>query len=172
MSAAWLACIPTVVLVSVASSPAAQLPWMNASLPVDARVELLLGAMSNQEKTAQLNYGTIDTMSCTRSIFIPFSLTPYNYARPYREWNTVEAYGCLQHADDTVLRCYCNPSLDSGTRLFPSSSTNASIIIEQAAFSGGVGGIGCELPAAECPAFLAAVQAGLKKELRVRASPV
>lgn len=59
MSAAWLACIPTVVLVSVASSPAAQLPWMNASLPVDARVELLLGAMSNQEKTAQLNYGTI-----------------------------------------------------------------------------------------------------------------
>lgn len=62
MSAAWLACIPTVVLVSVASSPAAQLPWMNASLPVDARVELLLGAMSNQEKTAQLNYGTIHVL--------------------------------------------------------------------------------------------------------------
>lgn len=68
MSAAWLACIPTVVLVSVASSPAAQLPWMNASLPVDARVELLLGAMSNQEKTAQLNYGTIQCL-----VHAPFS---------------------------------------------------------------------------------------------------
>lgn len=124
---------------------------------------------SRKDCPAQLRY---HTMSCTRSIFIPFSLTPYNCARPYRDWNTVDAYSCLQHADDTVLRCYCNPSLDSGTRLFPSSSTNASIIIEQAAFSGGVGGIGCELPAAECPAFLAAVQAGLTKELRVRASPV
>ena len=47
------------VALTVACTSSGQQPWMDKTLPVDARVELLLGALTNQEKTAQLNYGTV-----------------------------------------------------------------------------------------------------------------
>ena len=65
-------------------------PWMDTTKTVDERTDLLLAALTNQEKNAQLGYGT---------------------------------------------------------RLYPGSSTNASVVIAHAAANGGVGGIGCELPA-------------------------
>ena len=32
-------------------------PWMDSTLPVDERVSLLLGSLTNHEKNAQLSYG-------------------------------------------------------------------------------------------------------------------
>merc|ERR1719453_785336 len=46
--------------VSAAADRAASRPWLNASLGVDQRVKLLLAAMTNGEKAAQLDYSCCD----------------------------------------------------------------------------------------------------------------
>jgi beta-glucosidase-like glycosyl hydrolase len=87
-------------------------PWLDASLPVDVRVEALMGQLNNTEKNAQLSYGT--------------------------------------------------GAIGGGL-----GSTNATITIDGAVAVGGVGGIGCSLPANQCAAWNAKIQAGLKDRLRV-----
>ena len=60
-----------------------------------------------------------------------------------------------------------NAQLSYGTRTLPGGSTNATAVIEAALQRGGIGGIGCELPAAECADFLATIQTALKQKSRL-----
>ena len=88
-------------------------PWMDRTLPVDKRVELLLSQMNNEEKNAQLAYGTTTS-------------TGINASR----------------AVDTILAVH------------------------------GVGGIGCDLPAAQCPQLMRDINAGLKARMRLWIPPM
>ena len=62
-----------------------------------------------------------------------------------------------------------NAQLTYGTRIVPKGSTNpnGSLVVEAAAKWSGIGGTGCELPAPECPAMMANIQAGLREKLRI-----
>jgi hypothetical protein len=54
-----------------------------------------------------------------------------------------------------------NAQLSYGTRVVKGGSTNGTLVVEAAVLRGGIGGIGCELWAGDCPHLMAAVQAGL-----------
>lgn len=59
--------------------------------------------------------------------------------------------------------------LNYGTRIVPGGSIDpsGSLVVEAAVEWHGIGGTGCELPAEQCPAMMARIQAGLKKRLRI-----
>lgn len=84
---------------------------MDASVPVDTRVDALLSQMTNREKNAQLNYGS------------------------------------------------GNPKVHD--------ATNASAVVDAIVALGGVGGVGCVLPAEECVQWIADIQRGLKAKMRI-----
>lgn len=86
---------------------------MDTSLGVDARVAALLAAMTNEEKNAQLAYGTTKT-----------------------------------------------------------TGINATVAVQAIVAQHGVGGIGCDLPAARCPQLLRDINAGLKRRMRLWIPPM
>eukprot|EP01043_Picozoa_sp_COSAG02_P093196 COSAG02_NODE_29735_length_564_cov_0.752688_1_plen_172_part_00 len=108
-----LVLLPALLLLASAQPQLQQRRWMDASLPVDERVSLLVAAMTNDEKDAQLKYGTT-------------TATGINASRAL-----------------------------------------ATIVAQQ-----GIGGIGCYLPAAQCPGLLKEINAGLKTKMRLWIPPM
>jgi beta-glucosidase-like glycosyl hydrolase len=107
----------TAAAADAAAPPPPQQPpqqrWMDAALPVDERVAALVAAMTNDEKDAQLKYGTTTA-----------------------------------------------------------TGINASRAIATIVAQRGIGGIGCDLPAAQCPALLKDINAGLKRQMRLWIPPM